>query len=323
MSTGSRPRILVVYCYYEKDQIYYNNFLYFFKHAIAPSHNNNSNNNNQQFNNAITNNKYDIEFDIVINGRCQMLDLDRLRRATSPRCRVRIVQRENYDYDFGAYNKSVAIREADGTMGAFDYMFFLNTSVRGPFLPSYYKGHWLDPFLDLFRSSVDVHLVGTTINVLDSPTSREALNFKRLVKAMPGMEAPPYTHVQSQAFMMDRACYRFLSGEGFFSAFNNNNNNNNSMDFSMFIALKEVMMSQLVLKKARWNIACLVPEYRGRDYRRVGADFNPYSNQGDPCFHGACFGRTVHPFEVVFIKTNRGIHDAEVASLSAAGSLQQ
>ena len=51
----------------------------------------------------------------------------------------------------------------------------------------------------------------------------------------------------------------------------------------------------------------LLPEYREIDYRRPTSDINPTSGEGDPSFQGGYFGRTLHPFETIFVKTNRQI----------------
>ena len=69
----------------------------------------------------------------------------------------------------------------------------------------------------------------------------------------------------------------------------------------------EVKLSQLI-KKQGWNLKSLLPEYNAIDYRVPHQDINPTSNQGDPCFKDAYFGRTIHPHEIIFIKTNRDLY---------------
>ncbi len=70
----------------------------------------------------------------------------------------------------------------------------------------------------------------------------------------------------------------------------------------------EVMLSHRIIQNG-WNISCLLPEYKRIDYRKAHDDINPTSRNGDPCYAGAYFGRTLEPYEVVFIKTNRDIVD--------------
>lgn len=38
-------------------------------------------------------------------------------------------------------------------------------------------------------------------------------------------------------------------------------------------------------------------------------EINPSAVNGDPCFPEAYFGRSLHPFEVVFVKTDRKFVD--------------
>ncbi len=66
-------------------------------------------------------------------------------------------------------------------------------------------------------------------------------------------------------------------------------------------------MSQTIIRSGR-NIRCLLPEYNTVDYRKHHIDVNPTSTGGDPCYEGGYFGRTMHPFEAMFVKTNRNIY---------------
>ena len=55
-----------------------------------------------------------------------------------------------------------------GKLRAFDYFIFLNSSVRGPFYPSYMPSNWqwTDAFVQLFRG--DVGIVASSITCLPS-----------------------------------------------------------------------------------------------------------------------------------------------------------
>jgi hypothetical protein len=260
---------LVLYCYYEKDAQYQDNLRYFLEKGF----------------------KDDLDYVFIVNGFSSVS----LPRAAN----VGVVRRPNTGYDFGAY--ADALRHLD--IERFKYFFFVNTSVRGPFLPPYAKGCWTEPFKELLKG--DVKLVGPTINVLDADpsVSSEARAFQQLTGA-----ERPYTHVQTQMFAMDAECMRFLKSKGFF-------HQEVEQNFVQLIAMREIMMSQMVLKNG-WNVACLVPEYRGIDYRKLKKDINPSSNKGDPNFPGACFHRTLHPYEVVFTKHNRGLLPQETESLT-------
>jgi len=79
--------------------------------------------------------------------------------------------------------------------------------------------------------------------------------------------------------------------------------------------LKEIGMSYHVLKN-NWNISCLLPEYQNIDYRTLNVDFNPTSIDGEMNYKNAYFNRTLHPYEAIFIKTNRNLFNDQIQSIS-------
>lgn len=160
---------------------------------------------------------------------------------------------------------------------------------------------WYQPFINLLKDNIK--LVGTTINILNNDSSYELQLFRNLTNY-----EKPYTHVQSQMFVVDRECLEFLIDNNFFTNYKYENR-------SEYVAKTEILMSQLVLKKG-WNISCLVPEYQKHDYKLLKEDFNYTAINGDPNFTGACFGRTIHPYECIFVKINRDMCCNEINSLS-------
>jgi hypothetical protein len=306
---AAATRVLVVYCYHERDQVYQDNLRFFLQRtALAAGA--------KPEGDSAAGAGYDVSYDLVIQGAACGVDLLGAFEALP---HARVLRRANEGRDFAGFNHALALRARDGTAATFDRIVFLNSSVRGPFLPPYYGGHWLDPLLGLFASAPDVRLVGTTINVLEcAAASPEVTNFWAFLGAQRAraLGGRPLTHVQTQVFAIDRECYAFLADQGFFEP------RPLPQDVSEYIAATEIYLSYLVLRAAGWNIACLVPEYQGRDYRRVARNFNPYALAGDSGYAGACFGRTLHPYELVFIKTNRGIAEPEIASLTAAAAVR-
>lgn len=247
---------LCIYAYYEKNEEYQTNLRYFLKHGVNDAS----------------------DFVFVLNGNCSVV----IPNSQN----IRIIRRENEGYDFGAYTAAL---QHTPTM-EYDYIFFMNTSVRGPYLRDNSK-HWQDVFIDMFKN--DVKLVGTTINILPG-------NFPSLTEQ--GFRSP-YSHVQSQMFAMDNECLKFLTPLIFAD-------DATSMSFQEVIEKKEVSMSQYVLQNG-WNINCVLPKYRDIDYRSLDRDINSTSSSGDPSFDGSYFGGTYTPYDVVFIKTNRGLIDAK------------
>ena len=261
------PDKLVIYAYFEKDGIYQDNLRLFLKIGL----------NN------------DCDYIFVLNGNCTVP----IPHAPN----VKVLQRENTHYDFGAYHFALLNTNVDN----YKYFIFLNTSVRGQFVPPYANIEWYEPFTALLKD--DIKLVGTTINILNSPTTHS-----QIFQMMSGFPRP-HTHVQTQMFAMDLECLKYLmNSTDLFSNYNYSN-------MTEFICRKEIMMSQLVLHKG-WNISAILPEFRNIDYRRLNQDFNMSSFEHDPGFPNTCFGRTLHPYDCIFIKTNRGISVNEINSMS-------
>jgi hypothetical protein len=258
--------ILILYSYYEKNNIYKNNLEFFFKYGLHE----------------------ECDYLFIINGDITIY--------IPKQKNIKVIFRKNEDYDFGAYYDALNTIN----INKYNYYFFINTSVRGPFIPTYTNIKWYQPFINLLKD--DIKLVGTTINILNTD-SNESNAFYNITKF-----TRPYTHVQTQMFAMDKECLHFLISAKLFE----NNDYNNYVEF---IAIKEILMSQLVLKN-NWNISCIIPEYQNIDYRLLKDDINFSSINGDPNFTNGCFGRTLHPYESIFIKINRNISINEVNSIS-------
>jgi len=155
--------------------------------------------------------------------------------------------------------------------------------------------NWVDAFTSLLKGNVK--LVGPTINLLPKNDQVQP-------------------HVQSYCFAIDNECMLFLTKEGLFSP--------SYTSIYDVIDHQELGLSALVLKNG-WNIDCFVAEYRNRDYHNV-TNFNPKANSqfGDILFPGKlCFGRDIHPYEVMFIKTERGLSLETWKSLSESANVKR
>ena len=122
-----------LYAYYEKDETYKNNLLYFLENGILDN----------------------VDYYIIINGNCS-IDIPK-------KSNIIVFHRENKGYDFGAFSYAIKYINKE-----YDYYFFLNTSVKGPLLKNNSRP-WTEYFLELFNSP-EIKLVGTTINIF--PLSR-------------------------------------------------------------------------------------------------------------------------------------------------------
>lgn len=312
----SRTRVLVVYAVYEKSQEYKNNILYFIKHGIGG---------------GWPNTQYEIEYIVVVNGGvCQQVR-SALNDASSEKCpcKVTVLYRANDGFDFGAFDHGIT--SINGQLDDYSYIMFLNSSVRGPFLPMYTLGklHWIDPFIQALKQSDDSVLVGTTINVLSNKHTAESLafrDFNQILHAKCPSTYPlvpsnkPFAHVQSMVFLMNTDCIKSLIEHNVLMVDKARQQHKNDT-FLSTIAQRELYMSYIVLYVMKKNITCILPEYHGIDYRVQIKDPNPTSVNGDPCFPGACTYRTIHPYEVVFIKTNRGlVSEQQLLSMTVTSS---
>jgi hypothetical protein len=252
------PRTLVVYHYYESDSIHRDNLDYFLKHGYND----------------------EVDYIILLAGGCT-LELPVVSN-------IRYVHIANPGIDFGGHAHAI---NSEIDRDNYTYFIFLNSTVRGPFLPAYCRVPWTRLFTDMLDG--DVHLAGATINILSS-VGGFGLDFGQRY----GFR-PPFAHVQSMIFALDRTALEFLIDRNFFERPIGPNKHDVIIDY-------EILLSQLMIQNG-WNISCILPEYRTIDYRRLTGDINPASTRGDPCFAGGYFHRSMSPYEVIFIKTNRNV----------------
>jgi len=221
------------------------------------------------------------QYYILISGECTV-QLPRLEN-------IRYIFVENKNNDFGGYChliKQVLV------IDDYEYFIFVNSSIRGPFISPFIKDSWIDLFIN--RLTAGVGLVGPTICIL-SPGNE----YSRMYQAEYG-GSPPYSHVQSTAYAMRQGTLKNLINIGFYDQ-------NKVLSKSEVILKYEIQLSQLV-KESGLNISSFLPEYSEINYLQAHDDINPTSSDGDPSMQSSYFGRTLHPYEAVFIKTNRGLH---------------
>lgn len=256
---ASAYRICVCYHYYEANPNYQRNFLHFLTFGTA----------------------INAKIICIISGG-HSVSLPNLAH-------VQYVFTENKNWDYGGYahvlNEVIDYRD-------YDYIAFVNSSVRGPFLSPATPSNWLDSFLQFFDDGVGI--VGAAINVLPN----ESLDTKRFARRFPTF-AKPYSHVQTTAYVLSQRSLEVLFANQFYSIAY-------AMQKDEAIDRYEILLSQLLLR-AGFNLKCLLPEYNQIDYRQPHQDPNPTSYNGDPAVVNGYFGRTLHPYEGVFIKTERGL----------------
>ncbi|RKO91776.1 hypothetical protein BDK51DRAFT_21188, partial [Blyttiomyces helicus] len=180
------------------------------------------------------------------------------------RSNIHILRRENSCYDLGSFKVGVEHLEKK-TGKTYKRLMMINASVRGPFMPTYTQGCWIDHFLSRLRN--DVKLVGTTFNCADR------------------------RHVQSQVIAVDRKGYEAIAPAlachgNLLDAVNNG----------------ETAATRLV-REAGFKVDVMMSSFHN------GRDAVANCSTGDVNFHNGYYGNDIHPYEVMFIKSNRLIDD--------------
>lgn len=263
---------LVFYHYFEANSQYRDNLIYFLATAY----------------------RQDLDFLIIISETCS-IHLPNLDN-------IQYFHTENKNLDYGGY--ATAIKENHHLIQNYKYFIFINSSVRGPFLPTYLNYKWSDIFISLLEK--DVHLAGTTINILP----KKNLLSKKFANKFNYPE--PFSHVQTTAYALTHQALKYLIDIGFY-------NIPSIEDKDDIVVEYEIRLSQEI-KKQGWNIKCFLSNYNTINYCQPHHDINLTSHNGDPLNAKAYFGRTLHALELVFIKTNRNLLssiDLDSLSLSA------
>ena len=256
-NNNSSNNICTLYAYYEKNDLYKDNFTYFLNNAILDN----------------------VDYYIIINGECTV--------NIPERNNITVFRRENKGYDFGAYSYAIKNIKRE-----YNYYFFINTSVSGPYLKDSNKP-WISYFLELFND--DVKVVGTSINIFTSNTFGLKYDLSKLYN-----KSAPYSHVQSMFFCIDNEYYQHLKNINFFDE----TNMNNAEDIQYIIVTKEIGLSQIALKEG-WNINSILSKYKNLDYRVINEDINNTSRNGDPYYPKSYFGEDIDKYEAIFYKNNR------------------
>jgi hypothetical protein len=190
---------------------------------------------------------------------------------------VKILKRDNIGYDFGGWSDGLL---NDDLYKHYDKFIFINSSCIGPFTPTYYNGNWCDIFTN--RINNDIKLFGTMINTMDNVITK--------------------SHIQSWIFCTDRKGLDVLISNHIFSR-------NYELNFIDTINNREIRMSRVIINNG-WNIASLMLYYNNIDFRfkdKQPLDYN-VNFLGNVVDNNLYFGCNLHPYEVIFVKANRGVN---------------
>jgi hypothetical protein len=263
-------RTAIIYHYYELDETYRDNLIYFLDCGIDEH----------------------AEYFIYISGKCSA-DLPKRKN-------IKYLFIKNENNDFGSvieFSKTQNYQD-------FDNFVFVNCSVRGPFTPTYFSEPWHHAFTSKLVN--DVAMVGSSINLLPEhmPSS---IKFSRNKQYK-----PPFIHVQTYAYAITSQGFDLLKLKGFFDV-------KGTLSKEQVIQNYEIAISQELLGQG-FAIASLLQtqEYFTDDSRT--SNYITTAASGDPAFRSAFFGRSISPFDNIFIKTNRNmISNVDLASYTFSG----
>lgn len=182
--------------------------------------------------------------------------------------------RSNIGYDFGAWSDALLI---DNLYQNYNYFIFANSSIIGPFIPSYVTYKWTDIYINGLKDNIK--LFGSTINTEYNPLTR--------------------AHVQTYVFSLDRETLNYLIECDIFTI--------KSYPITQHDAIqdKEVLMSRKIIEKG-WNIGSLFSYYHNIDFTfkdKQPSDYNILF-MGD-IMYPIYRDRIWNEYDLVFIKGNR------------------
>jgi hypothetical protein len=241
-NAATSSRTLIVYVYAKTHQLAEQNLAFFIRATIRDSH--------------------DADYYFIL----QEIDNKTIDEKNLPLLpsNAHYIHHENKCFDIGTIGWFLSSGMIDKSK--YKYFIFLNSSVRGPFIVSYYDNPiWYTIFTR--RLNDQIKLVGSTINCEIAP------------------------HVQSYIWALDFEGLNFLlKNSTVFKC-------HESKDATITTA--EVGASQIILKSG-FGIDSLMTKYQGVDFRFNGT--KKCTAGLNPTFNGAADGITLDPFEVVFVK---------------------
>ena len=242
----------------------------------------------------------ELHFLIVIAGNCSI----ELPRSSN----IIYFDAENKNFDYGGYSQAIKALKFEKNYANF---IFVNSSVRGPFLSTQCQKRWVDILLELY--SVGVGIVGTAISLTPSHHAISTIYHEKYGYAERNKNI--LAHIQSTCYVLSQEVLRFLIDDGFYDVHESLSKDETVRDY-------EMRLSQILLDRDL-NLKCMLPEYNKPDYRSLTHEINPSAREGDSGFQHSYFGRTVHPYEAMFIKTSRNTSsDAYLSQLAYSMSFQ-
>jgi len=187
---------------------------------------------------------------------------------------IRVLRKLNQGYDFGAWSYAICDELKTEGWEKYQYFIFLNTSVRGPFLP-----RWMHPkspkWYEMFCSHLNakIRLVGPTVNYYHHP------------------------HIQSMIWATDLEGIKLFVNKGILKSGLDVKDIWPTLVFEHEIGLSKALMEEKQdfygFQLSEWTF--------GSKHHEVHKGLHPLPHT-DICHPHLYFGSTLNPFETMFIK---------------------
>jgi hypothetical protein len=256
------------------------------------------------------------DFVFILNGRTNVASI------IPDRPNIRYVQRENDCYDLGAYAE---VLTGNDLYKKYKKFIMLNASIRGPFVPYWSEGCWTDMYLSRITDEVKV-------KSLPQSNPREKADKYKLV----GMTANcwPSLHVQSMIWATDitglsillfppTAIVQALSQNPTYDPLTETEtgvklpprySGINSCFHTWGSAVTAEIGSSALIRAAGYKLDTMMAAYHAaQNYEDI---CDKSRDGGDVLWDGAYFGMNVHPFETVFMKSNRDVDPVTIDRLT-------
>ncbi|KAM0332070.1 hypothetical protein ACHAQA_002339 [Verticillium albo-atrum] len=206
---------------------------------------------------------------------------------------VRVVKRENTCFDLGAYGE---VLRKDSLWRRYKRFIMLNASIRGPFLPTWSSACWSDLFLN--RLTETNKLIGMTLNC------QPRMHIQSMIMA---------TDQVGLYILLDPALAASASVKDQFGAADDPVGLSGCYQDWNAAVHAEVGTTGLIVE-AGYQVDALMTALHSEGSAEEYCSAHPES--GDVLWDKKYFGGNVHPYETVFIKTNRNVDKELVAALT-------
>ena len=235
-----------------------------------------------------------VDYVIVVSGDICTPCRDTLPgilKKSSRRNWVKVLYKKNFGMDFAAYNTSLTWVQRQHRLTTYDYFVFINSSLRGPFMPKWTPPgfHFTDALVLMFQLDERVKLAGSYITCL--PKERES---------MPG------PIIESLFFAVDKESLQWLIDDGIFVPHKMKYLTALSSEYSLFrsVSSRGGFLEGLSTRYAKGIDWQQTKHHRCND--------NRHSSR-----RGLLDGEiSPNPFEHVFLKTSWCVRAAETSVLS-------